>query len=402
MEKNSMKTKHGLPEKVIFCKRCLMSNQRPSSSPELRKTSSDIKTAGFSDDGICDACNYYDFKKGMDWEDREKQLKDLCDKFRRNDGRYDVVVPGSGGKDSIAVSHLLKYKYNMNPLTVTWAPHIYTDVGWRNMQNWLKAGFDNILVTPNPKVHAILTRLSFENLVNPFQPFIIGQRNIAPRIAAQHDIQFVMYGENQAEAHNSFNENMSPLMGVEHISRASLDDKLYFGGISMQDLHNNGIPLNELNPYLPILKENFIKKEIEVHYMSYYINWSPQANYYYAKEHANFESNPDGRSEGTYSKYASIDDRLDGQHYFTMYAKFGQGRTMNDANRDIRDGFISREEGLALMNKYDGEFPQKYFQEALDYMGITEERYWEVINNSRSPHLWKKIGGKWTLLHPTS
>ena len=68
-----MKTKHGLPEKVIFCKRCLMSNQRPSSSPELRKTSSDIKTAGFSDDGICDACNYYDFKKGMDWEDREKQ-----------------------------------------------------------------------------------------------------------------------------------------------------------------------------------------------------------------------------------------------------------------------------------------------------------------------------------------
>ena len=397
-----MNTKHGLPEKVIFCKRCLMSNQRPSSSPELRKTSSDIKTAGFSNDGICDACNYYDFKKGMDWEDREKQLKDLCDKFRRNDGRYDVVVPGSGGKDSIAVSHLLKYKYNMNPLTVTWAPHIYTDVGWRNMQNWLKAGFDNILVTPNPKVHAILTRLSFENLVNPFQPFIIGQRNIAPRIAAQHDIQFVMYGENQAEAHNSFNENMSPLMGVEHFSRESLDDELFFGGVSMKDLTNHGVPLNELNPYLPILKEDFIKKEIEVHYMSYYINWSPQANYYYAKEHANFESNPDGRSEGTYSKYASIDDRLDGQHYFTMYAKFGQGRTMNDANRDIRDGFISREEGLALMNKYDGEFPQKYFQEALDYMGITEERYWEVINNSRSPHLWKKIGGKWTLLHPTS
>lgn len=396
-----MNTKHGLPEKVIFCKRCLMSNQRPSSSPELRKTSSDIKTAGFGDDGICDACKYYDFKKGMDWEDREKQLKDLCDKFRRNDGRYDVVVPGSGGKDSIAVSHLLKYKYNMNPLTVTWAPHIYTDVGWRNMQNWLKAGFDNILVTPNPKVHAILTRLSFENLVNPFQPFIIGQRNIAPRIAAQHDVQFVMYGENQAEAHNSFNENMSPLMGVEHFTRESLDDELFFGGISMKDLPNHDVPLNELNPYLPILREDFIKKEIEVHYMSYYINWSPQANYYYAKEHANFESNPDGRSEGTYSKYASIDDRLDGQHYFTMYAKFGQGRTMNDANRDIRDGFISREEGLALMNKYDGGFPQKYFQEVLDYMGITEERYWEVIDNSRSPHLWKKIGGKWTLLHPT-
>ena len=401
MLENIMNTKHGLPEKVIFCKRCLMSNQRPSSSPELRKTSSDIQTAGFSDDGICDACKYYDFKKGLDWEDREKQLKDLCDKFRRNDGRYDVVVPGSGGKDSIAVSHLLKYKYDMNPLTVTWAPHIYTDVGWRNLQNWLKAGFDNILMTPNPKVHAILTRLAFENLVNPFQPFIIGQRNIAPRIAAQHDIKFVMYGENQAEAHNSFDENMSPLMGLEHFSRESIDDELFFGGVSMKDLSNHGVPLNELNPYLPILKDDFVKKGIEVHYMSYYINWSPQANYYYAKEHANFESNPDGRSEGTYSKYASLDDRLDGQHYFTMYTKFGQGRTMNDANRDIRDGFISREEGLALMNKYDGEFPQKHFKEVLDYMDISEEHYWEVIDNARSPHLWEKIEGNWVLLHPT-
>jgi hypothetical protein len=84
-----------------------------------------------------------------------------------------------------------------------------------------------------------------------------------------------------------------------------------------------------------------------------------------------------------------------------MYTKFGQGRTMNDANRDIRDGFISREEGLALMNKYDGEFPQKHFKEVLDYMDISEEHYWEVIDNARSPHLWEKIEGNWVLLHPT-
>ena len=59
----------------------------------------------------------------------------------------------------------------MKPLTVTWAPHIYTDIGRINMENWIKAGFDNILVTPNYKVHSKLTKLAFENLVNPFQPF---------------------------------------------------------------------------------------------------------------------------------------------------------------------------------------------------------------------------------------
>ena len=81
-------------------------------------------------------------------------------------------------------------------------------------------------------------------------------------------------------------------------------------------------------------------------------------NYYYAIENSNFMSNPDGRSEGTYTKFSSLDDKVDGQHYYTMYIKFGQGRTMNDACRDIRDGYITRDEALHLMAKYDGEFPK--------------------------------------------
>ena len=58
----------------------------------------------------------------------------------------------------------------MNPLTVTWAPHIYTEIGWANQQSWIKAGFDNVLITPSYKAHSTLTRLAFKNLVNPFQP----------------------------------------------------------------------------------------------------------------------------------------------------------------------------------------------------------------------------------------
>jgi hypothetical protein len=153
---------------------------------------------------------------------------------------------------------------------------------------------------------------------------------------------------------------------------------------------------------MPILREDFEATNIEIHYMSYYLSWSPQASYYYAKENANFESNPDGRSEGTYSKYASLDDRMDGQHYYTMYVKFGQGRAMNDACRDIRDQIISRDEGVALCQRYEGEFPKKYFPEVLQYMGIGEDRYWEVIDGARSPHLWQQKSGEWVLIHPTT
>jgi N-acetyl sugar amidotransferase len=398
-----LETKHGLPEKVIFCKRCVMSNQRPASSPEFKKEgSTPTRVSGFDDEGVCDACRYAEFKKTLDWEDRERQLIELCDRHRRDDGRYDVIVPGSGGKDSIFVSHILKNKYGMNPLTVTWAPHIYTDVGWRNMQNWIRAGFDNILVTPNAKVHAQLTRFAFANLVNPFQPFIIGQKNGSPCAAMQYDVDLIMYGENQAECHDSFDQNMSPLMDPEHFTRASTSDPLFFGGVPYAELPNEGVSHNDMHPYMPILREDFEATNIEIHYMSYYLSWSPQASYYYAKENANFESNPDGRSEGTYSKYASLDDRMDGQHYYTMYVKFGQGRAMNDACRDIRDQIISRDEGVALCQRYEGEFPKKYFPEVLQYMGISEDRYWEVIDGARSPHLWQQKSGEWVLIHPTT
>ena len=96
-----------------------------------------------------------------------------------------------------------------------------------------------------------------------------------------------------------------------------------------------------------------------------------------------------------------MDDKLDGQHYFTMYTKFGQGRAMNDANREIRDGFITRDEGLELVKKYDGEFPKEHFDWTLDYMGITESQYWQTINDARSPHLWQYQDKNWILTNPT-
>lgn len=389
-------TKHGLPEEVIFCKRCVQSNQRPSSSREFVKKDTKIATVGF-EDGICDACRWYDEKKKINWEEREKMLWELCDKYRRSDGSYDVIVPASGGKDSIMVALELKNKFKMNPLTVTWAPHSYTEVGWHNLQAMINAGLDNILVTPNGKVHRILTKLAFENLVNPFQPFIIGQKNVAPRAALQYGVQLIMYGENHAEAHNKIGENYSPLMKPEHYSREAHETDLYFGGVHINELGKYGVEDKDMFLYKPLLADDIRAAGIEVHYYSFYHNWSPMENYYYAKEHSNFQSNPDGRSEGTYSKFASLDDKIDGQHYYTMFVKFGQGRAMNDANRDIRDGFITREEAIELIKKYDGEFPKKYFKEVLEYLDLIEEKYWEIIDNARSPHLWEKMNGEWKL-----
>ena len=174
----ALETKYGLPADVRFCTRCVISNQRPNSAVEFKHTAASKKeTIHFDADGVCDACRFTEKKVStIDWQARDKQLRELCDRYRKNDGSYDCLVPGSGGKDSFYAAHKLKYEYGMHPLTVTWAPHMYTPWGWRNFEAWIHAGFDNYLHTPNGRVHRLLTRLSLERLFHPFQAFMLGQK----------------------------------------------------------------------------------------------------------------------------------------------------------------------------------------------------------------------------------
>ena len=136
MEKN----KNGLPLKVKYCIKCNLSNQQPTTINEYFHTSkTGYTTVEFDEKGICAACNFVKKKwdNTIDWNLREKELIELCDKNRKNNGEYDCLVPGSGGKDSVFASYVLKYKYKMNPLTVTWSPHLYTAIGLQNFTYWL-------------------------------------------------------------------------------------------------------------------------------------------------------------------------------------------------------------------------------------------------------------------------
>lgn len=392
---------YGLPAEVRFCKKCVISNQRPNSVVEFKNTGTAPKPViAFDEEGVCSACRYAEIKdRGIDWQARERELIALCDRFRSRTGAYDCIVPGSGGKDSAFTAHILKFKYGMNPLTVTWAPHKYTAIGWENFQNWIHSGLDNVLCTPNGHAHRLLTRLAFENLCHPFQPFIIGQRLIGPRYAALHKIPLIFYGENQAEYGNNIKDNERPVMDPAFYAARPDIDELWLGGLPARKIvEDHGLRLSDLNLYLPIDGSRLAEIGAEYHYLGYYLRWDPQECYYYAVQNTGFQANTE-RTEGSYSKYSSIDDRIDPLHYYTTLVKFGLGRASYDAAQEIRNGKITREEGVALVRRYDTEFPRKYFHEILDYMELGEERFWEVIDKARSPHLWKKQGNEWVLRH---
>jgi len=408
---------YGLPSKVEFCADCVISNQRPNSAIEFEHTSASKKsTIKLDENGICDACRLAKDKRvQIDWKDRESQLLDLCDQHRQNGVSYDCLVPGSGGKDSFYAAHVLKYKYGMHPLTVTWAPHLYTNWGWKNFQAWIAAGFDNYLVTPNSRIHRLITRLAVENLFHPFQPFMFGQKALAPRMAALFDIPLVFYGENEAEYGNPIGDTSTAERDWAYFTGGD-NDQIFLGGVSLDQLYQDyGLHKADLDPYLPVNPDLVIEKNIAVHYLGFYLPWHPQGAYYYAVENGGFKASPE-RTPGTYSKYNSIDDKIDDFHYYTSYIKFGIGRATYDAAQEIRNEEITREEGVALVKKFDGEFPERFAEEIFDYLSIPEveypiasrcfdhpiidrEYFDNLADTFRSPHLWQREEDGWKLRH---
>ena len=349
---------------IQFCRKCVISSMRPRIT--------------FDADGVCSACRFAEIKAATDWAARERELVALCDAHRSHDGSFDVVVPVSGGKDGGFTAHMLKTVYGMHPLCVTFAPLLPTDIGRQNLDAFVASGFDVIQGRPNGQVARKLARLAFEHMGDPFQPFIYGQTNFPLRIAAQEGIGLVMYGEDgEAEYGGSVKEPRAKRSPEEH-------DAQYFSGKDPEYWEAFGVSAQELE----IFKGPINAYELpQIHFFGYYKRWDPQENFYYCSDHTGFVPNPE-RTEGTYSKYASLDDKLDGLHYYLSFIKFGIGRATADAAHEVRDGKITRQEAVALVHKFDGEFPSKHYSEACEYMGLSLMEATRIIDSWRSPEVW--------------
>jgi hypothetical protein len=234
-------------------------------------------------------------------------------------------------------------------------------------------------------------------------------------MAARMGIPLVFYGENPSEYGNNAAENASARKDLSYFTAQGSDDEMFLSGVSVAELKAAfGLSRVDLEPYLPPAREEFAKAEIDVQYLGFYIPWHPQACYYYAVEHGGFRAAPE-RTAGTYSKYSSIDDKIDDLHYYTTFIKFGIGRATYDASQEVRNGDITRDEALALIRRYDGEYSTRFEADNFAYLSLPKKEfpvasqrfeqpmmdrdYFERLTDRfRSPHVWKhENDGSWRL-----
>ncbi len=322
--------------------------------------------------GICNACLWHEQKKSIDWNIRWNELEKICDKFRSKNNNHDCIIPVSGGKDSSTIAYQFKHKLGMNPLTVTFSHPLWTQMGWRNWNNFVSTGFDNILISPDQESYRKFNKDFFISHGMPKQAFVVGISSAIIKLAKKFNINLIVFAE-QGEIEYGGNQKY-----IEKFDRKFLTNIYYEG---QEDSGKYGT-------WWEVPSDNDLK-DIYVTWYSLFTNWDPQDNALFAKKYTGMEMMVGGNI-GTFSNYAQNEDRTQCLHVFMQFVKFGFSRCVADASIEIRHNRMSRNEGVKIVNEIDGQFPVEHLELYLDYFSMTKKEFWQTIKKHVNFDLLKK------------
>lgn len=329
-----------------YCVKCVTPSTRP------RVT--------FDKNGVCNACQWHEKKMTeIDWADRWEKLKRICAGHRNKD--FDVIVPCSGGKDGSVVAWKLKHELDMHPLCVTFSPQIQTRLGRQNLENFRQSGFDHILITPDVNAYRKYSKKAFIERGMPKQPFVVGISTSVIRTAIEKGIGLIMWGE-QGELEYGGDDNF--------VERFNYD--------FLKNIYYEGEDPSRYGYWWQMPSENDLN-DIYSTWWSLYEDWDPDEHARFAKQKCGLELMVGG-SIGTFTNASQLDDVMQDLHTYLQFVKFGFGRCTSDASIEIRRGRMSREQGIEVVKKLDGQFPLEYLPVYLDYFEMTEKEFWAVID----------------------
>lgn len=363
-----------MAKEVFWCSSCLNMSTRPRIS--------------FDKMGRCNACQWMEEKKTLDWNSRLDQLDKLIDDHKGK-GPYDCLVAVSGGKDGSYVSHTLKHRYGLKVLTITVRPPLSLEIGDDNLKSFVNSGFDHIHVTPDSRSMRTLDTIGFKEYGQGYYGWLISIHTAVLRIADNFGISLVFYSEDgEIEYGGSTEHKDVGVYGIDYMK------EVYLNNTYLDVIQKAG--LNEREKYWFSFPDERIEKleNLKVTHFSYYENWDPYRNYLVAKEHCGLKENEEG-AVATFTNFAQNDQYLASLHYYLMYLKFGFGRATQDAGIEIRRGAMTRDQAINLVNLYDGHAPIDFYQIYSDYFEISREEFEAYIDKFANKDLFKKENGQW-------
>lgn len=363
-------------DQVFWCTNCLNMSTRPRISFDAR--------------GWCNACQWMEEKKTLDWAPRRKELEAVLDKYRSRNGGFDCMVPASGGKDGSYVAYQLKHQYGMNPLAVTVTPALALDLGNQNLKNFIESGYNHIQINPDVQAMRLLNKLGFIEKGFPYYGWLIAIQTGVIRLAVNLNIPLLFYGEDgEVEYGGSTESKNGAMFDITYMKR------VYLEGGYQKVLEASGLSDSELYFFKFPTEAELAGKELQLTHWSYFEAWDPYRNYLVAKEHCGLQE-AEATNSGTFTNFAQNDQALYALHTYMMYLKFGFGRATQDAGIEIRRGAMTRDQAVNLVRLYDGWFPEEYMETYLKYYEMTREEFDAVLDRWANVELFEKVDGRWS------
>jgi N-acetyl sugar amidotransferase len=359
-----------------YCRKCLQTDTRPG-----------IK---FDEKGICPACNYHESLQTVDWDERREELQAIIDFGKKNNhSGYDCIIGVSGGKDSLRQAIYVKEVLKMKPLLVSlgYPPEQVTQRGVENVSNMIQHGFDCISINPSPGVWKTLMHKGFFEFTNRAKSTELALFSSVPRLAIAYQIPLIWWGENAALQLGDLN-----VMGKSGSDGNNLRKMNTLGGGDVSWLLNDEIKKNDILQYIYPSEKEMEDANLRITFLGYFWkDWSLVDNGNYSALRGLEIRNEKPWEIGDPLGITSLDEDWVTLNQMIKYLKYGFGRIADYVNEDIRNGRMTREEGIELNKKYDGKCSEKYIRSFSQYIGITTEEFWKQVDKSVNTTLFTKI-----------
>jgi len=364
---------------IQFCKRCLYTTAHP-----LGLT--------LDDEGICSGCRIHEEKDTLDWAERWKMLENLVKPYRNQDcNNYDCIIPVTGVQDSYYIVYLVKERLGLNPLLVNYNKYFNTPLGIRNLANLrIRFNCDIIYQNVNPVSVKKITRSTLRQFGSIYWPILAGQTVFPVQTAVRYKIPLIIWGAHQ---------------GLEQVGMYSHEHEVEMTRRYRKDHDLMGYEADDLLSIFDTLKEDDIWQyrypddsdlnDIGVRgiYLGNYVRWDPKAQHEKMISEYGYRTSKFSRTFDTYDyvdcfNYMNLHDQL------KLY-KHGFSKVTDHATREIRHGRLTREEGLALVLKYE-QAPVEYLQLFLDWLGVTKRSMRFLLDQNRNKNFWHESSpGVW-------
>lgn len=344
------------------------------------------------DQGVCSGCRVHEEKYQINWAEKEKELDALLSQYKGRSGTsYDCVIPVVGSGDDFFIVDLVKNKYGLNPLLVTYNTHFSTKVGVRNLARLItELDCDHMMSTVGPDTIKEITKITLQKFGDMYWHVLAGSQTFPVQVATKLDIPLIIWGVNGwLDQVGMFSHHdrveMTKKVRKEHAMRCVDAESLI--GISDKVTHK------DLQAFTYPSDAQLEKSRVRGLYIGNYVFWDSQKQIENAISQFGYETHIQERTYNTYESIHCFNNAS--VHDYVKYLKFGYAKVSDHVARDIRLKRISKSEGLRLIKKYI-EIKPKALQVFLEWVSLSEDEFMSYIDPFRDASAWeKKNDGNW-------